>query len=57
MTFVKDLILKKYLQNQTCGSIFLDLSKFNMKPNFRLSNVTLKLEAPEDVNAPPGNGP
>jgi hypothetical protein len=38
MTSAKELI-KKYLQNQTCGSIFGDLSKFNVKQNFVYQTV------------------
>jgi hypothetical protein len=34
MTSAKEVILKKYLQNQTCGSIFRDVSKLNVKLNF-----------------------
>jgi hypothetical protein len=34
MTSLRELIIKKYLQNQTCGSIFRDLSKLNVKRNF-----------------------
>jgi hypothetical protein len=39
MTSVKELILKKYHQYQTCGSIFRDLSKFSVKRNFVYQTV------------------
>jgi hypothetical protein len=40
MTSMKELIIKKYLQNQTCGSIFGDLRKLYVKQNF--VNQTVK---------------
>jgi hypothetical protein len=44
MTSVKELILKIYLQNQTCGSISGDLSKFNVKRNFVYLTVKRYIE-------------
>jgi hypothetical protein len=41
---VKKLIIKKYLQNQTSGSIFRDLSKFNVKRNFIYQTVKCYIE-------------
>jgi hypothetical protein len=40
MTYVKKLIIKKYLQNLTYGSIYRDLSKFYVKRDF--VNQTIK---------------
>jgi transposase len=44
MISVKELIIKKYLQNQTCGGIFRDLSKFNVKRNFVYQTVKRNIE-------------
>jgi hypothetical protein len=44
MTSVKELIIKKYLQNQTYGSIFGDLSKFNKKQNDVIQTVKSYIE-------------
>jgi transposase len=44
MASVEELIIKKYLQNQTCGSIFRDLTKFNVKRNFVYQLVKRSIE-------------
>jgi transposase len=44
MTSVKELVINKYLQNQTCGSIFRDLSKFNVQQNFVYQTVKRYIE-------------
>jgi hypothetical protein len=44
MTSVKELIIQKYLQHQTSGSIFRDLSKFNLKRSFVYQTVKRYIE-------------
>jgi hypothetical protein len=47
MTAVKELNIKKYLQKQTCGSMFRDHSKFNCQLTRKINSWTYECNSGE----------